>query len=171
MDRFALLGPIELPLYGMWKGHTSASVESACGIAFHFALVAFFSSIDPVATAYIFTVPLVLVSFLLMAGNWTQHAFVDPDEPRNVYRSSFTLANHSENQHTFNDGYHTVHHLCPGLHWTQLPAEFRSRLSDHAKNDALVFSGCSIGDVALFVFSGRYFHRYMVFQWNGGLLL
>ena len=37
--------------------------------------------------------------------------------------------NHFENQKTFNDGYHIIHHCKPGLHWTQMPDEVRFHCS------------------------------------------
>ena len=33
------------------------------------------------ATVIVFVVPLVMTRFLMMAGNWSQHAFIDPDDP------------------------------------------------------------------------------------------
>ena len=38
----------------------------------------------------------------------------------------YNCVNHFENQKTFNDGYHVIHHIKPGLHWTMLPQEFEN---------------------------------------------
>lgn len=40
----------------------------------------------------------------------------------------------------FNDGYHVIHHIKPGLHWTMLPQEFENTLAKHADEGALVRS-------------------------------
>lgn len=46
---------------------------------------------DARATAWVFLVPLVLMRFGLMVGNWGQHALVDEVEPDSDFRSSITL--------------------------------------------------------------------------------
>ena len=53
-----------------------------------------------------------------------QHIFIDPAKPRSAYGMSYNCVNFSGNQRSFNDGYHTMHHLNSKLHWTQLPQQF-----------------------------------------------
>jgi hypothetical protein len=43
------------------------------------------------ASIFVFVLPLAIMRFGLMIGNWGQHALVDRDEPDSDYRSSITL--------------------------------------------------------------------------------
>jgi len=40
----------------------------------------------------------------MMIGNWTQHCFVCPQNPRCDYRLAYTVINHPDNQKSYNDG-------------------------------------------------------------------
>jgi len=93
------------------------------------------------ATVVVFLVPVLAIRALMMAGNWAQHAFIDPGDPANDYRNSITCItciNCRYNRRCFNDGYHIVHHLRPTQHWTELPADFETRREVYGKNDAVV---------------------------------
>ncbi len=93
------------------------------------------------ATFIVFVIPLLLIRVLMMSGNWSQHAFIDVDDPDNPYLSSSTLINHRYNVNCFNDGYHVVHHIAPMLHWSEMPGHFEEDFANYAKNDAIVFDG------------------------------
>ena len=54
----------------------------------------------------------------------SQHIFIDPTRPRSAHGMAYSCVNFSGNQRSFNDGYHTIHHLNSKLHWTQLPQQF-----------------------------------------------
>jgi len=90
-----------------------------------------------------------------MFGNWSQHIFVDPDKPHCNYRLSYCAINHSDNQYTFNDGYHTVHHVNSRVHWSELPTKFLASLDDYAENDGLIFTGVGFFDVGVAVMLGK----------------
>lgn len=92
-------------------------------------------------TLLVFIFPLALVRFLMMSGNWAQHAFIDPAEPANNYKNSITCINVGYNRRCFNDGYHIGHHLRPRLHWTEMPKDFIKNAKKYAENKALVFEG------------------------------
>jgi fatty acid desaturase len=93
------------------------------------------------ATLVVFILPWFISRFIMMLGNWTQHSFIDFDEPGNCYKNSITCINTNYNHKCWNDGYHIDHHLKPSLHWTQYPAHFEAHLSEFAENKALVFDG------------------------------
>ncbi|RYD82638.1 MAG: fatty acid desaturase, partial [Sphingobacteriales bacterium] len=76
------------------------------------------------ATLVVFILPWFISRFIMMLGNWTQHAFIDFDEPENCYKNSITCINTPYNHKCWNDGYHINHHLKPALHWTQYPKHF-----------------------------------------------
>lgn len=116
------------------------------------------------AALFVFLLPLAVMRFGLMIGNWGQHALVDRDEPDSDYRSSITLIDipvsspslfsrvrermtdppgggppYQSNRHCFNDGYHTSHHLNPLRHWREHPVAFLKGKHTYARNEALVF--------------------------------
>eukprot|EP00894_Picocystis_sp_ML_P003519 jgi/Pico_ML_1/54036/g455.t2 len=90
-----------------------------------------------------------------MFGNWSQHVFIDPKAPQNCYRMTYNCINCADNQKTFNDGYHIIHHLNSKLHWTQLPIQFMETIEKHIEEGALVFEGIGFFDVGLAIFTGR----------------
>lgn len=93
------------------------------------------------ATLVVFIIPFVLVRFLMMAGNWAQHSFVDIEDPNNSYKNSITCINSAYNRQCFNDGYHIGHHVRPNLHWTDMPGDFLKNMDKYAENNSVVFQG------------------------------
>ncbi|MGZ4034534.1 MAG: fatty acid desaturase, partial [Bacteroidia bacterium] len=45
------------------------------------------------ATLFVFVIPVFVVRFLMMAGNWGQHAFVDKNNPKNNFTNSINCVN------------------------------------------------------------------------------
>eukprot|EP00659_Diplonema_papillatum_P015421 gene15421-23579_t len=76
----------------------------------------------------------------MMAGNWGQHAFINPDEPTTNFGHSVNIINSSYNRRCFNDGYHITHHMHPSAHYAELPALFLKELPTLAEHDVIVFS-------------------------------
>ncbi len=64
----------------------------------------------------------------------SQHIFIDQDCPGSAWTSTYNCIGCSDNQKSFNDGYHIIHHLAPGLHWSELPKRFTQTLVDHAEH-------------------------------------
>lgn len=52
--------------------------------------------------------------------NYLQHVHADEES---TYNSSRNFTNTVSNFMLFNNGFHTIHHLRPALHWSTLPAE------------------------------------------------
>ena len=79
--RFLFLSAIELPWYAAAKqryalaAHLLASFAGT-GVAYSAAYAA-----SPVLATWTLLVPLVVGSFLLMLGNWSQHIFINPADP------------------------------------------------------------------------------------------
>lgn len=105
----------------------------------YYALCIALSFINWQATLIVFIIPLFFTRFMMMAGNWGQHAFVDPHEPGNSYKNSITCINSSYNKKCFNDGYHIGHHVRPNMHWTKMPEEFVKNIEDYRKEESIVF--------------------------------
>jgi len=91
------------------------------------------------AAIVVFLFPMVFTRFMMMTGNWAQHAFIDSEAPENCYRNSITCINSGYNKKCWNDGYHIGHHLYPSLHWTEMPEEFLKNIEKYKSEDAIVF--------------------------------
>lgn len=108
------------------------------------------------ATLAVFVIPMCFTRFMMMAGNWGQHAFIDADAPANCYRNSITCINSLYNHMCFNDGYHIGHHLQPTMHYTDMPVEFQNNLATYAKEHAIVFEGIDFFVVWLLLMTKNY---------------
>ncbi|HLK27942.1 MAG TPA: fatty acid desaturase [Puia sp.] len=91
------------------------------------------------ASVTVFVIPFVFTRFMMMAGNWAQHAFIDSQFPDNCYKNSITCINSAYNKKCWNDGYHIGHHIYPWMHWTEMPQEFLKNINVYKAEDAIVF--------------------------------
>ena len=110
---------------------------------------------NPPAGLTVFVVPLLATRFLLMTGNWAQHAFVDPEDPTNDYRTVVTFVNSPYNRRAFNDGYHLTHHLNPSLHYLDMPDDFVARRDEMIRQDSLVFRRIDYFMIFLLLMTGQ----------------
>ena len=108
------------------------------------------------ATMLVFIVPLLFARLVMMLGNWTQHSFIDAKDPENLYKSSINCINTVYNHKCWNDGYHIIHHLRPGMHYTEMPAEFIKRKDEFAANKAIVFDGIHYLHIFTWLLTKRY---------------
>jgi fatty acid desaturase len=76
-------------------------------------------AIDPVNAFLVWVLPLPVALLLQAQATYYQHAGLEHDDPLQASRSA---TDRSYNLRTLNLGYHTAHHLRPGLHWSKLPA-------------------------------------------------
>ena len=107
-------------------------------------------------TLVVLVIPFLLCRFLMMCGNWGQHAFVDVNDPGNSYRNSITCINVRYNRRCFNDGYHIGHHVLANRHWTDLPQDFEDNRAKYVAEDAVVFEGIDFFMVWFFLMLKRY---------------
>lgn len=136
---FLVGGVLELYQYFIGKSRNDYAMRTARGELLTIALYIGLSCINFYATLVTFILPLIFIRFAMMAGNWGQHAFIDPADPANNYTNSVTCINAVYNQKCFNDGYHIGHHLRPHLHWTEMSTDFQKNIDKYAENDAIVF--------------------------------
>ncbi|HUQ97307.1 MAG TPA: fatty acid desaturase [Chitinophagaceae bacterium] len=108
------------------------------------------------ATLIVFVIPVLFARLVMMLGNWTQHAFVDGQQPDNLFTSSVNCINTPYNKICWNDGYHVIHHLRPGLHYSDMPGEFLKQAPLFAANKALVFDGLHYLHIFTFLLTKRY---------------
>lgn len=139
--RFFVFGLPEVVLYFRKKGRGKLLARTVLGELSWYAMVVLLARVNLEATLVVFVVPLVFARFAMMAGNWAQHAFIDPTDPGNCYRNSVTCINAAYNRKCFNDGYHIVHHLEPSMHYTDMPGEFLANRERYAREGSVVFEG------------------------------
>eukprot|EP01060_Flectonema_neradi_P019792 TRINITY_DN2722_c0_g1_i1.p1 TRINITY_DN2722_c0_g1~~TRINITY_DN2722_c0_g1_i1.p1 ORF type:complete len:392 (+),score=30.13 TRINITY_DN2722_c0_g1_i1:66-1241(+) len=96
--------------------------------------------VRPLATLFVLVAPVLIMRLGMMAGNWGQHAFINPNEPTTNFGHSINIINSKYNTRCFNDGYHIIHHLYPSAHYTELPSLFASDIKTLAEHDCIVFS-------------------------------
>ncbi len=147
--RFMLGDNLRLARYLLARRRERAVLRYLAGSFACLAIVAGLMVLAPVATLVVFVLPYFLTRFFLMAGNWAQHAFIDPENmggPRDGdgkvdLGDAVILVNATQNQRCFNDGYHAVHHRHPGLHWAEMAARFQADWRYYAQRRVLVFDG------------------------------
>jgi fatty acid desaturase len=154
--RFLCLIWFELPAYALKKKRTRLALQSSAAVVLFFLVTYILWHVNRPAAVWLIIVPTFVNSLLLMLGNWSQHIFVDPSNPRSNYHIAYNVINDSCNQRTFNDGYHIEHHLNPRTHWSELPSNFAKNVETYVREDALVFQGVDFIRIGLLVFSQRY---------------
>ena len=108
------------------------------------------------ATLVVFIFPMIFTRFMMMAGNWAQHAFIDLNEPANCYRNSITCISSFYNWQCFNDGYHIGHHLNPSMHWTDMPVNFQQNIGSYEKEKSIVFRKLDYFQIWIFLMTKNY---------------
>ena len=138
---FLLIGILELVDYFKKKEKRKLRRKVIRG-EFSFVFLCFILMfINWKATLVVFIIPLITIRFMMMAGNWAQHAFINLDDPANSYNNSITCVNTIYNKRCFNDGYHIGHHLRPHMHWTEMPNYFVKNKEKYASENVVVFEG------------------------------
>jgi len=143
--------------YYLYKKRLWKLVRKCAGnlSGFIFAMIVLYM-INPLATFYVFLLPLMLATFFLSFGNYSQHIFINPDLSRDNYGLAYNCVNCPDNMRTFNDGYHIVHHIESTLHWTLLPNHFIENINEYIKMDAINFQGIGFFDVGVMVVTGQF---------------
>lgn len=153
---FLLIGVPELVVYFQKKQFWKFVKMIVRGETIFILVIILLSFVSLKATFFVFLLPTLLVRFFMMAGNWGQHAFVDPETPENNYRNSITCVNSAYNKKCFNDGYHIGHHLRPHMHWTEMPCDFLKNKLKYADEKAIVYEGLDFHMVWVFLMFKRY---------------
>jgi hypothetical protein len=136
--RFFVAGIVELSGYFLRRKRPALMRRLLSGELAFYAVVIALAFYSWEATLVVFVAPFLLVRFLMMCGNWGQHAFIDPEAPENCYRNSITCIDSRYNRRCFNDGYHIGHHLKATMHWTEMPGEFTRNVAQYAREQAIV---------------------------------
>jgi len=154
--RFFFGGIIELSRYFIQRRRYALLRRMLIGELSFFAIVIALSFYSWEATLVVFIAPFLIVRFLMMAGNWGQHAFIDGASPENCYRNSITCIDSRYNRRCFNDGYHIGHHLKATMHWTEMPGDFARNVGTYARERALVLQNTDFFMVWVFLVTKQY---------------
>ena len=154
--RFFFAGLIELNWYFFKRKRFGLMRQAIVGELGFYVVAASLFDWRPWPTTVVLLVPFVFTRFMMMAGNWGQHAFVDSKSPENCYRNSITCVNGLYNRRCFNDGYHIGHHVKATRHWTEMPQDLADHVETYAKEGAIVFHGVDFFMVWLFLMLKRY---------------
>ena len=139
--RFFFLILFELPAYLWRKKRDRLARRLLFGELTYMAWVGLMLWVNWRAALFVYVAPVLMVRFLMMAGNWGQHAFIDPARPANCYVNSITCIDTRYNRRCFNDGYHIGHHLRANRHWTEMPGELERNVATYAREGAVIFRG------------------------------
>jgi fatty acid desaturase len=136
---FLVKGFVDLVNYFNWRKRYKLRDRVIRGeVLFFVACIALLFVHWP-ATVVVFILPFFISRFIMMLGNFSQHSFVDFNDPGNNYKNSVNCINTSYNKKCWNDGYHIDHHNKPSLHWTLYPVHFQENIDEFAKHKAFVF--------------------------------
>jgi fatty acid desaturase len=108
------------------------------------------------ATLWIFIIPFVFARVVMMLGNWAQHSFLDKNDPEDMFTSAINCVNTKYNHTCWNDGYHTVHHLRPGLHYLEIPGEFLKLQDKFSERKSIIFTGIHYLHIFVWLMGKRY---------------
>ena len=155
-SRFIMVGAKNTLLYLYFRKRKKLYERFTAGEVLYILFCIGMCFVNLKATLLVCIVPLFFCRLVSMLGNWTQHAFVDKDDPANAYKNSLNCINTSYNRICFNDGYHVIHHLRPGLHYTEMPLEFLKRKDAFAENKAIVFDSLNYLHIFVYLLTNRY---------------
>lgn len=153
---FLFVGMIRLISYFKKKNHPELIAKCLTGEFLFLFMCVGLSFISFPATLFVFILPFFISRFIMMLGNWTQHAFVAPEDPDNAYKNSVTCVNAKYNRKCWNDGYHASHHVRQGMHYTEHPQYFLDTLDKYIMNKAFVFQGIGFLEIFWFLMNGNY---------------
>jgi hypothetical protein len=139
--RFTFLGYYHMTSWLWRRGKTKALRSMILVELLAFGTIGALLWLNPAATTVVFVIPWMMLRYFLMAGNWTEHAFIDVADPTNDWKNSTCLVNTRYNHNCFNSGYHLMHHRSPGLHWSENVDFFKKNLDKLTAEDSIVFNG------------------------------
>jgi fatty acid desaturase len=155
-SRFNFLILIELTRYLIRKRRYLMAKRAVVGELSHQALIVITLLLDWRFGLVAFAFPYFAVRFLMMVGNWGQHAFVNTARKNNGLSNSITCINSGYNRRAFNDGYHIGHHLKANRHWAELPLELRDNHEVYAREGAIVFEKIDFFLVSVLLWTGQW---------------
>ncbi|MFN8289822.1 MAG: fatty acid desaturase [Chitinophagaceae bacterium] len=153
VGRFLILGFRDTFMYFFRNKRRKFYMRLAAGeLSFYLFTIAM-CFVNFKATLFVFIIPFVFARIVMMLGNWTQHAFVNPDD---LEDNSINCINTKYNKVCWNDGYHAVHHIRPAAHYTDLPSEFLKNKDFYSEKRTPVFDGVNYLHLFFWLMTRRY---------------
>jgi hypothetical protein len=153
VGRFLILGFRDTFMYFFRNKRKKFYMRLAAGELSFYIFCIGMSYVNFKATLFIFIIPFVFARIVMMLGNWTQHAFVNPED---LEDNSINCINTKYNKICWNDGYHAVHHHRPALHYTDIPVEFMKNKDFFVKQKTLTFDGIHYLHIFAWLMTKRY---------------
>jgi fatty acid desaturase len=154
--RFFFFGLIEVTGYLVRKRRTAMARRLVIGDLCHQAVVVAMLLLDWRFGLVAFAIPYFMIRFLMMTGNWGQHAFINTEHHNDGLTNSITCINAGYNHRAFNDGYHIGHHLKANRHWSEMPQDFLDNRALYARQGAIVFRGIDFFLVSILLWTGQW---------------
>ena len=110
--------------------------------AISLAVLALLVLINPLNALIIFIAPMPIMLIGLLDNTYQQHQGLDMNSD---YTASRNTTNRLYNLISWNLGYHTAHHLYPGVHWSKLPqkhAEIEHLIPEELVGNSVFVSRC-----------------------------
>jgi Fatty acid desaturase len=148
---------VELTIYLKRHRRNAMARRALVGELCHWALIA--GSLLVLGWRFglvVFAAPYFTVRFMMMVGNWGQHAFINTARKNDGVSNAITCINSGYNHRAFNDGYHIGHHLKANRHWTELPEDFRANWEMYVREGAIVFQGIDFFLVSVLLWTGQW---------------
>jgi fatty acid desaturase len=156
VGRFLFFGVYDMYQYHSKLNRKFFTTRILAGEIFFYSMVIVLCFLNFTAAFWAFIFPLIVFRVVAMLGNWSQHSFVDAEDPGNAYKNSGTCINHKYNHKCWNDGYHISHHILPHLHWTEHPQHLIDKSKEYAENKALVFENLDFLRIFLLLMAKNY---------------
>lgn len=154
--RFFFFIIIELPLYLTKRRRNAMARHAVFGELGHQMVIVLAMLFDWRFGLVAFAIPYFSIRFLMMVGNWGQHAFLNTQRENDGLSNSITCINSGYNQRAFNDGYHIGHHLKANRHWTEMPKDFLDNREKYVQAGAIVFEGIDFFLVSILLWTGQW---------------
>jgi beta-carotene hydroxylase len=119
LTNFAQTADIRAFLKDLWRRDRRAFFAALSEYVVFFGSMGALLLVDWRKTLLFFVIPQQVALFCIQSVNYLQHVETDAFSEWNHSRN---FVSRTLNALLFNNGYHTVHHLKPGVHWSQLPA-------------------------------------------------
>ncbi|MEL6567769.1 MAG: fatty acid desaturase [Pseudomonadota bacterium] len=108
------------------RRHSAHRTTFLAMFALHIACVGALVWINPLNALLVFVIPMAFSFVMTCRHTYDHHAGCSETDE---YAASNNIMHRGYNIVTGNLGYHTAHHLRPGLHWSKLPA-FHAKIAD-----------------------------------------
>ena len=143
------------PIYSFYVNNNKKDlIMMVIGNLYYISFISFFASYSIKFSLVYIIYPFLEASFLLAIVNWSWHAFIDPENPKNEYVLSITILDGTYN--ILNEDYHVVHHKYPSAHWSNHQQLYLRDIENYKKNKAIIFKNIHAFQLFIYIMLKRY---------------